>query len=524
MSATAAYFRLVRAGWIMVREGVVAALPGEHLDGFLKFAWRAARLMARRGALGKDRTERLSRAVARLGPSYVKLGQFLATRPDVVGARIAADLALLQDRMETFPKDQSIATIEGSLGRSIDELFASFGEAVAAASIAQVHAAEVERDGVVAPVAVKVIRPGVRRRFFQDLDSYFVAARLQEKYIPSTRRLRAVQVTETLAQTTRMEMDLRLEAAALSELAENTKDDAGFRVPAVDWERTGRDVLTMEWIDGIKLNDIEALRAAGHDLERIAANLVQSFLRHTLRDGFFHADMHPGNMFVDEGGVIVAVDLGITGRLSRKERRVLAEILYGFITRDYRRVAEVHFEAGYVAATHDTAAFAQAIRAIGEPIHGQSAETISMAKLLTLLFEVTELFDMETRPELLLLQKTMVVVEGVARTLDPAFNMWKASEPVVGEWIAQNLGPRGIVSDMGEGVVALASLARRIPDLTARVEKLTLEIDAMAENGLRFADDTAQAIGVAQARHNRSDRIALWVIALALLFIGSQLV
>jgi ubiquinone biosynthesis protein len=330
-------------------------------------------------------------------------------------------------------------------------------------------------------------------------------------------------VTETLAQTTKIEMDLRLEAAALSELAENTRDDPGFRVPAVDWERTGRDVLTLEWIDGIKMNDVEALRAAGHDLDAIAANLIQSFLRHTLRDGFFHADMHPGNLFVEADGTIVAVDLGISGRLGKKERRFLAEILYGFITRDYLRVAEVHFEAGYVPRAQNVASFAQAIRAIGEPIHGQSAETISMAKLLTLLFEVTELFDMATRPELVLLQKTMVVVEGVARTLNPSFNMWKTSEPVVADWIAGNLGPRGMLVDARDGISALVSLARQAPDLAARTERLSREIDAMAEHGLRFDEQTARAIGKAEARYSRSGRIALWVIAAALVWIAWRL-
>jgi len=350
--------------------------------------------------------------------------------------------------------------------------------------------------------------------------SYFLAARIQERFIASSRRLRPVEVAETLAQTTRMEMDLRLEAAALSELAENTKDDPGFRVPAVDWERTGRDVLTLEWIDGVKMSDIGGLAAAGHDLKALAATLIQSFLRHTLRDGFFHADMHPGNLFVEANGTIAAVDLGITGRLGKKERRYLAEILYGFIVRDYRRVAEVHFEAGYVPARHDVASFAQAIRAIGEPIHGQSAETISMARLLTLLFEVTELFDMQTRPELLLLQKTMVVVEGVARTLDPAFNMWKASEPVVGGWIRDNLGPKALLVDARDGANALLSLARQAPDLAARAERLSREIDAMAENGLRFDAETARAIGKAEARHTRWGRIALWVIAAALVAIA----
>jgi len=523
MSSLGASFRLARAGWVLVREGVVAALPGDQLEGLPKFGWQVARLLTRRRARKSVRSDRLANAVARLGPSYVKLGQFLATRPDVVGDDIALDLALLQDSMATFPMSEAVEAIEGSLGRKVSDLYLSIDAPIAAASIAQVHPAEVATPDGPRKVAVKVIRPGVRRRFFQDLESYFLAARLQERFVPSSRRLRPVEITETMAQTTKIEMDFRLEAAAYSELGENTRDDPGFRVPAVDWERTGRDVLTMEWIDGVKLNDIEGLRAAGFDLKAIAATLVQSFLRHTLRDGFFHADMHPGNMFVDANGDIVAVDLGISGRLGKKEQRFLAEILYGFITRNYMRVAEVHFEAGYVPRHHNVAAFAQAIRAIGEPIHGQPAETISMAKLLTLLFEVTELFDMETRPELVLLQKTMVVVEGVARTLDPAFNMWKTAEPVVGNWIAGNLGPRGLMIDARDGLGALLSLARQAPDLSARAERLSREIDAMAENGLRFDEATARAIGKAEARHTRSGRVALWVIALTLVYIAWQL-
>ena len=523
MSTLGAYFRLVRAGWILAREGVFAALPGEQLTGAPRMAWRTAKLLARRKVKNRERSQRMSLAVDRLGPSYVKLGQFLATRPDVVGADVAMDLANLQDRMKTFPTAEAVAEIEESLGRPITELYQHFDAPIAAASIAQVHPAAVLRDGAETKVAVKVIRPGVRRRFFNDLESYFIAARMQERFMPSSRRLKPVEVTQTLAQTTKIEMDLRLEAAALSELGENTRDDPGFRVPWVDWERTGRDVVTMEWIDGVKMNDIEGLRAAGHNLKALAASLIQSFLRHTLRDGFFHADMHPGNLFVEADGTIVAVDLGIAGRLGKKERRFLAEILYGFITRDYLRVAEVHFEAGYVPRTHDVHAFAQAIRAIGEPIHGQPAETISMARLLTLLFEVTELFDMQTRTELVLLQKTMVVVEGVARTLDPAFNMWKTSEPVVGDWIRANLGPRGMLEDARDGLGALVSLARQAPDLAARTERLSREIDAMAENGLRFDDETADKIGRAEARRTRSGRIALWVIAATLIWIAVQL-
>ncbi len=373
-------------------------------------------------------------------------------------------------------------------------------------------------------MAVKVVRPGVRQRFANDIEGMYVVARMQERLMPSSRRLRPIEVTKTLEQTTKMEMDLRLEAAALSEIAENTRDDPGFRVPEVDWERTGRDVITMEWIDGAKMNDVPALRAAGHDLEKLAEVLIQSFLRHTLRDGFFHADMHPGNLFVERDGTIVAVDMGITGRLGKKERRFLAEILYGFITRDYMRVAEVHFEAGYVPAHHDVAAFAQAIRAIGEPIHGQPAETISMARLLALLFEVTDLFEMQTQPQLILLQKTMVVVEGVSRILDPRFNMWKAAEPVVGQWIRDNLGPKRIASDLKDGMKAGLKLAEALPEIAAKTETLHRELVHMSEHGLRFDPETADAIGKAEARHSRSGRWALWIIAISLVVIAFAVV
>ena len=343
----------------------------------------------------------------------MKLGQFLATRPDVVGAKLARELESLQDRMAPFSQAEAEAAIAAAFDKPLHAVFSSFGPPVAAASIAQVHRAEVMTQNGPRAVAVKVLRPGIERRFRVDLDAFYFAARKGEAMSAEGRRLRLIEVVDTLARSVRLEMDLRLEAAALSELAENTKDDPDFRVPAVDWDRTAREVLTLEWIDATPLNDRARLLAKGFDLPLLGRSVIQTFLRHALRDGFFHADMHPGNLFVDDAGELVAVDFGIMGRLGPKERRFLAEILYGFITRDYYRTAEVHFEAGYVPRHHSVEDFAQAIRAIGEPIHNRTAEDISMAKLLTLLFEVTGLFDMRTRPELLLLQKTMVVVEGV---------------------------------------------------------------------------------------------------------------
>jgi ubiquinone biosynthesis protein len=360
---------------------------------------------------------------------------------------------------------------------------------------------------------VKVLRPGVERGFRADLDAFYFVAHRAEEFSPEARRLRPVEVVDTLARSVKIEMDLRLEAAALSEMAENTKDDQDFRVPEVDWNLTAKDVLTMEWIDGTPLSDRAALIAKGYDLPQLGRTVIQSFLRHAMRDGFFHADMHPGNLFVDADGKLVAVDFGIMGRLGDKERRFLAEILHGFITRNYRRTAEIHFEAGYVPPHHSIDAFAQAIRAIGEPIHNRAAEDISMAKLLTLLFEVTGLFDMRTRPELLLLQKTMVVVEGVARTLDPKLDMWTTSEPVVRDWITRNLGPVGRIEDAAGGAVEVGRFLGQVPALLGRAARLADQLDTATRDGILLAPETVAAIGKAEARRNRGSTVALWVIA-----------
>jgi ubiquinone biosynthesis protein len=361
-----------------------------------------------------------------------------------------------------------------------------------------------------------VLRPGVERRFKLDFDAFFFAARTAEAVSAEARRLRLVEVVATLSRSVAIEMDLRFEAAALSEMADNTREDPDFRVPAVDWDRTAREVLTLEWIGATPLSHRARLEAEGHDLTRLARAVIQTFLRHALRDGFFHADMHPGNLFVDAAGDLVAVDFGIMGRLGVKERRFLAEILLGFITRNYRRAAEVHFEAGYVPSHHSVDSFAQAIRAIGEPIHNRTAEEISMAKLFALLFEVTALFEMRTRPELLLLQKTMVVVEGVARSLDPRLDMWTVAEPVVREWIARHLGPVGRIEGAAEGALEVGRFLGEVPALLARGATLVEQVDAATRNGIVLAPHTVAEIGRAEARSNRPVAAALWTIAVLL--------
>lgn len=510
--------RLAHAGFVLAREGVfsIAALPDPPPP--IALLLRLARLVERRGVARTDAAQRLTEACNRLGPSYVKLGQFLATRADVVGQEAAAEFSKLQDRVPPVPDAEARAAVEAALGQPIDSLFVEFGPAVAAASIAQVHPAIVrDPDGGTRKVAVKVLRPGVTRAFARDVESFYIAARLFEAVVPAARRLRPVAVVDTLARSVTFEMDLRLEAAALSEMNENIADDPDFRVPTVDWRRTARSVLTMEWIDGIRLTDVEKLRAAGHDLVHLSEVVIQSFLRHAMRDGFFHADMHQGNLFVANDGALVAVDFGITGRLNAEEQRFLAEILYGFITRDYARVARVHFEAGYVPASQDVDLFAQAIRAIGEPIRGQTANEISMARLLTQLFEVTDLFEMRTQPRLILLQKTMVVVEGVARTLDPELDMWKTAEPVVRSWIHDRLGPAGrIKAAAGSGADAITRLMMDLPMLVDRSLRITHRLSNSPDPGVELSKETVNAIADAEARRTRGGRVALWVIALAL--------
>jgi ubiquinone biosynthesis protein len=531
ITAIAHLVRLARAGLVFAREGVFALVDPAQLPPPARLGLRAARLIERPART--IASNRLAAALTRLGPTYVKLGQFLATRPDVVGIVLARDLESLQDRMAPFPQAEAERMIATAFERPLSETFALFGPTVAAASIAQVHRAEIatpppfppahageDRRGARQAVAVKVLRPGIEHRCKVDLEAFAFVARHAENLSAEARRLRLIEVVETLRRSVTIEMDLRLEAAALSEMAENTKADPDFRVPTVDWNRTARDVLTLEWIDATPLSDRARLEAKGFDLKALGRAVIQTFLRHALRDGFFHADMHPGNLFVDDERKLIAVDFGIMGRLGRKERRFLAEILYGFITRDYQRTAEVHFEAGYVPRHHSVEAFAQAIRAIGEPIHNRTAEDISMAKLLMLLFEVTGLFDMRTRPELLLLQKTMVVVEGVARGLDPKLDMWTVADPVVREWIERHLGPAGQIESAADGMREMGRMLGAVPALLARGAVLIEQLDAITRDGLVLAPETVAAIGHAEARRNRWTAAALWSIAALLAWLA----
>ncbi|HVW72633.1 MAG TPA: 2-polyprenylphenol 6-hydroxylase [Rhizomicrobium sp.] len=461
---------------------------------------------------------RLSRALEKLGPAYIKLGQMLATRPDIVGVEMARALEHLQDRLPPFSEAQARAEIAIAFGKPMETLFSSFGAPLAAASIAQVHRAQTS-DNPPVRVAVKILRPHVREDFARDLRALALFANVSERISAEARRLRLVAVVETLAASVALELDLRMEAAAASELYERTRGEEQFRVPHIDWARTAQTVLTSEWIDGVSVRDPAAIAAAGRDPRAVAVLIMRSFLTQALRDGFFHADMHPGNLFIDDQGRLVAVDFGIMGRLDAGMRRFMAGTLAGFLQRDYRKVAELHYEFAFVPPHHPLETFAQALRAIGEPIFGRSARDVSIARLLGQLFETTRRFDMQAQPQLVLLQKTMVVVEGVCRGLDPDFDIWDAARPVAEKWVAQNMGPEAALTRAGETFGALGKLAQDLPQLVKNAEEFS---QMVAEGGVRLHPDTARAIAAEQERQSRPWRIAVvlltCVIAAALIF------
>ena len=461
-------WRLIRTGATLERTGAM----GVVLEAFEAPA--GLRILARTlvwpfrwlGIKGDPSMPPVVRALTALGPAYIKFGQVLSTRPDVVGSEMATQLRVLQDKLPPFSIEEAKRAVEAELGEPADEIFSSFSEPVAAASIAQVHKATLKGSDEV--VAVKVLRPGIERAFRKDVDAFYFAADFIEFIAPFSRRLRPRAVIEHFDGVVTGELDLRLESASASEFAANTKDDAGFQVPVVKWEHSARRVMTMGWAEGAAMGDNTALRAAGHDLHGLGARVLQLFLNHALRDGYFHADMHQGNLKVAANGDIIAYDFGIMGHIDEYTRRVYAEILFGFIQRDYKRVAEVHFEAGYVPADQDVDEFARALRAVGEPIFGMDATKISMGRLLSYLFEVTERFGMETRTELILLQRTMVVVEGVARSLDPAVNIWEVAKPVVGDYIADSVGPKALARDLWKTARVVARFGPRLPGLVEK--------------------------------------------------------
>ncbi len=425
----------------------------------------------------KDEGERLSSSLESMGTTFIKLGQFLATRPDIIGDELSKKLENLQDKLPPFSLIQAKEIIKSDLGDETYNSIINLSDPVAAASIAQVHKAQIDDHGKIKDVAIKILRPNIKKIFNEEIDAIMLFAFLVESFIKKTKRLKLVEVVFLLKEITNLEMDLRFEAAAANEYAENTKNDVGFRVPQIYWNFTSENVMTLDWVEGVSIRETEELKKRNFNTKKIAEDIIQNFLRHAVRDGFFHADMHQGNIFIDNNGHIVPIDFGIMGRLDKMSKRFLAEILFGFIQRDYHKVAEVHLIAGLVPKSVPIEDLAQALRSIGEPIFGQAVKDISGGKLLKQLFDVTEKFNMQTQPQLLMLQKTMVVVEGVARKLNPNTNIWTTSKPVLENWLKETKSP---VTTINETLQNTSEVLKRLPEFPEIMDKANQALTYLA--------------------------------------------
>ncbi len=421
--------------------------------------------------------EKLCKSIEGMGTTFIKLGQFLATRPDIIGEDLSNQLEKLQDRLPPFSNSEAREIIKKNLGHNLYNSIINLSEPIAAASIAQVHKAQVDDNGVLKDVAIKILRPNIKEIFNDEIDALMLLAYLVENFVKKTKRLKLVEVVFLLKEITNHEIDLRFEAAAAAEYSENTKNDVGFHVPKIYWNYTSEEVLTLDWVEGISIREKQLIESNKLDVKIIASDLIQHFLRHAVRDGFFHADMHQGNLFIDNNGQIIPVDFGIMGRLDKLNKRYLAEILFGFIQRDYKKVAEVHIVAGLVPQSVQMEELAQALRSIGEPIFGQTVKDISGGKLLKQLFDITEKFNMQTQPQLLLLQKTMVVVEGVARKLNPNTNIWETSKPVLEKWLKETKDP---IANFSETIKESTEVIKRLPELPKIMDKANQALTFMA--------------------------------------------
>jgi len=443
-----------------------------------------------------EEKERLSNSLQSMGTTFIKLGQFLATRPDIIGEDLSKQLETLQDKLPPFNLSKAKNIIRKDLGDQMFNSIINISEPVAAASIAQVHKAKIDDNGTIKDVAIKILRPQIKKIFNDEIDALMFFAFLVESLIKKTKRLKLVEVTFLLKQITNHEMDLRFEAAAANEYAENTKNDLGFKVPNIYWNFTSENVMTLDWIEGNSIRETEILQNQNIDTNKIATNIIQHFLRHAVRDGFFHADMHQGNIFVDKNGQIIPIDFGIMGRLDKLNKRFLAEILYGFIQRDYKKVAEVHLAAGLVPKNVPVDELAQALRSIGEPIFGQTVKDISGGKLLKQLFDVTEKFNMQTQPQLLLLQKTMVVVEGVARKLNPNTNIWETSKPVLENWLKETKDPINSINDTLKNT---SEVLKRLPEFPDIMDKANQALSFLASGQIPQNSNSYNALNEAKS-------------------------
>ena len=485
---------------------------------FLIFGFKLSRDPSRHQ--NKTSGQRLCLSLQEMGTTFIKLGQFLATRPDIIGENLAKDLETLQDKLPEFEKSEAALILKKGLGENVYNNISEFSEPIAAASIAQVHFAKIKINGDIKEVAIKILRPSIEKIFNEEIDALMLLASLTEKIVSKSRRLKLIEVVHLLREITNLEMDLRFEAAAANELYENTKNDIGFNVPKIYWNFTTKNILTLDKIDGISIRETEQLKKNRIDVTKLSKNIIQHFLRQAIRDGFFHADMHHGNIFVNKNGEIIPVDFGIMGRLDDLSKRYLAEILYGFTQRDYKKVAKVHLLANLVPKNTSLSEFAQALRSIGEPIFGQSVKNISGSKLLNQLFEVTEKFDMQTQTQLLLLQKTMVVVEGVARKLDPETDIWETSKPILENWLKETKDP---LNKINKTFINTSEVIKRLPELPEIMDKANQALSLIAEGKITPHSSTyyslkKEKLKIKSYRNNFIIAFLILVIFLLLVF------
>lgn len=489
--------RLFKTGMVLAKYDALFFLDDLNMSPLISIPAKA--ISIKNG--NKRKGERLASALQNLGPTFIKFGQALSIRPDIVGDEIAADLSKLQDSLPPFSGKKARGVIEEEFGLPVEKVFKEFDDTpIAAASIAQVHFA-VDNNG--RKVAVKILRPGIEKKFAAEIEFLYWLAGMAQKAKPGLKRLRLKEVVRTFEKTVKLEMDLRMEASAANELKENMENDGEIKIPTIDWQLTSRSVMTMSRISGIRIDDIEAIKTAGHDADDILKKASGMFFKQVFRDGFFHADMHPGNLFVSKEGQIIAVDFGIMGRIDKQTRIFLAEMLLGFLNRDYQKVADIHFAAGYTPKNQSRELFAQALRSIGEPIFGLPQNEISIAKLLRQLFKVSEDFEMETQPQLLLLQKTMMAAEGLGRKLNPSINFWEVAKPLIEDWGKENLGAEAKIKSAAEEFKLLAGRMSNVMKAADNIHNV------ITKDGIKLHPDT-----VKEMKLGGKKGIGLWGVIL----------
>lgn len=467
------------------------------------------------------RGQRLREALEELGPVFVKFGQAVSTRPDLIPADIAVELTRLQDDVLPFPGDQAREVIERALDAPLSQHFASFDiQPLASASVAQVHGATLQDS---TEVVVKVLRPGIEKVIERDLQLLYQLARLADRHWPNARRLRPLEVVDDYDKTIHDELDMMREGANASQLRSNFLDSDMIYVPQIYWDHSCREVLVMERVEGIPIRDIDAIRAAGIDLRKLAHNGVEIFFTQAFRDGFFHADMHPGNIFVSPQGQYRAVDFGIMGTLAEADKRYLAENLLAFFNRDYRAVAMAHLRAGWVPATTRPEEFEAAVRTVCEPIFARPISEISFGHLVIRLFQVARRFDMPVQPQLVLLQKTLLNIEGLGRQLYPELDLWETAKPFLERWMREQVGPRALARALRRELPTVLPLLPELPglvhELLRRQRDGQLVIRTGSDNAEQFARDL-------QHRTRQRDGLMLGgglLLGAIVLFLGSEI-